>query len=99
MGKPFFKRLLTKTSLLLFLFWWALAGRLMGGLCAGGLLEGLLGKEPHWAEGGLGCRESQLASAASQRAWSKDGLHAGQIGSLDAGCHLPWEGTIQRAGS
>jgi len=56
MGKPFFKHLLTKTSSLLFLFWLALGGRLMGGLCAGGLLEGLLGKEPHWAEGGPGCR-------------------------------------------
>ena len=56
MGKPFFKHLLTKTSLLLFLFWLALGGRLMGSLCAGGLLEGLLGKEPHWAEGGPGFR-------------------------------------------
>ena len=56
MGKPFFKHLLTKTSSLLFLFWLAPGGRLMGGLCAGGLLEGLLGKEPHWAEGGPGCR-------------------------------------------
>lgn len=31
---------------------------------------------------------------------SKDGLlRASQFGSLDAGCHLPWEGTIQRADS